>query len=91
MNWAIHDGDVPVMEALRGGGTEVRGRMATDPIRLHGGSMNQGPLRKEDATASPLATMRQAGKRTEKGGDALSKKPRDLPPLCLKCRRRTRS
>ena len=52
----------------------------TDWIQL----MAQGPPSKEDVTLSLLATMRQAAeKRTEKGGGALTKKPRDLAPLIL--------
>ena len=46
--------------------------------------MVRGPPRKEDVTFSLLASMRQATeKRTEKGGSALRKKPRDLAPLAI--------
>ena len=121
MNWAIYDGDVPNMRALRsilgwrtlhGGGIRARGAWRRTRLTLRDGSTKcgfhnrvqrdtpmskwagegddwimltaQGLLRKEDVTVSLLATTRQAAaKRTENGGSAKTKQPRDLHPLVL--------
>ena len=46
--------------------------------------MEQEPPRKEDVTISLLAMTRQpTEKKTQKGGGAQNKKPRDLAPLAL--------
>ena len=119
MNWAVYDGDVPIMRALRsilGWRNTARWRnrsawrMATDPnneqrwkhkFGFHNRGVQgypdvevgrqgkdwiqrtaQGPQGRRDVR-STRDDETSGGKRTEKGGIALTKKPRDLAPLVL--------